>query len=297
MATTVIGTLFEAWKKRALLSEELYHLGQTTAPGRNQRLAVYMGDNMILTQTRYGHKMFVDSRDMSLSPHLIVDGDWEPWIGKAIATHVAPNSTVVEVGANFGFYTLLFAQWIGQGGRLFSFDANPRVFSLLKKNIEINGFIDTVECYNSLITDKVGQADFHILRSHMGSSSMHDQSEMAGIDSDSVETVSLPTSTLDEMLRDVPHIDFLKIDAEGAEQMILRGAEAILERSPNIKMVLEFDPYIGFESPESAISYLTSLKKMGFQMKFITKKSTLEDVSIDEIMKRGHAELMVGRNI
>ncbi len=99
------------------------------------RQAVYVGNNTALTRTVHGHKMLVDSRDISLTPHLLLDGDWEPWIAKVVRRHVRPGTVAVDVGSNCGFYSLLLAEGVGPTGRLFAFEGNPRMAELTRKNL------------------------------------------------------------------------------------------------------------------------------------------------------------------
>ncbi len=71
------------------------------------RQSVYVGNNMVLTSTLCSQKLYVDTRDVSLSPHIIIDGYWESWVTRAIQRLVKPGMIVVEIGANIGYYTTL----------------------------------------------------------------------------------------------------------------------------------------------------------------------------------------------
>jgi hypothetical protein len=79
------------------------------AAGRDM---IYLGDYTALTRTIYGHKMYVDTRDVSLAPHLLLDGYWEQWITNIFRELVKPGMTVVDVGANFGYYSVLAASLV-----------------------------------------------------------------------------------------------------------------------------------------------------------------------------------------
>src|SRR5579871_4793090 len=67
----------------------------------------YLGDHTLLIQTVFGHVMYVDSRDLSLTPHLFRQGYWELDVTRFFLGVVKPGMRVVEVGANVGYYTLL----------------------------------------------------------------------------------------------------------------------------------------------------------------------------------------------
>jgi hypothetical protein len=115
---------------------------------REARFATYVGNNLALTKTVWGQKMFVDTRDISLAPHLIVDGVWEPWLSNVFARTVKAGMTVVDVGANFGYYTLLAGRQLAGSGEIHSFEPNPGVFDILLKNVSINGLERTAHCHN-----------------------------------------------------------------------------------------------------------------------------------------------------
>lgn len=74
------------------------------------RPIAYLGNNKALTKTVFGHKIVVDTRDMSLAPHILLDGEWEAWIVRVFLTFVKPGMNVIDVGSNVGFYSLLAAE-------------------------------------------------------------------------------------------------------------------------------------------------------------------------------------------
>src|ERR1700687_2781541 len=106
--------------------------------------ATYVGDNRVLLKTANGFKMFVDSRDISIAPHLILDGVWEEWTEAVLRRLIAPGMTVVEAGANFGYFTLIMARAVGVAGKVFSFECDPDLATLARDNVEINGLHKTV---------------------------------------------------------------------------------------------------------------------------------------------------------
>ena len=64
------------------------------------RQAVYVGDHRVLTTTIYGQRLFVDSRDLSLTPQIILGGCWEPGITQAMMSLVKPGMTIIEIGGD-----------------------------------------------------------------------------------------------------------------------------------------------------------------------------------------------------
>lgn len=77
-------------------------LGKRLAPA-----GVYLGDGAVLTRLVSGEVMLLDGRDRSVAPVLIMDGVWEPDVTQVVLRCVRPGMRALDVGANFGYFTLL----------------------------------------------------------------------------------------------------------------------------------------------------------------------------------------------
>lgn len=84
-----------------------------------------------------GHKMFLDSKD---SLRLSIHGIYEPLETELAKKEVKKGNVVLDIGANIGYYTLIFAKLVGEDGKVFAFEPDPTNFALLKKNVEMNGY-------------------------------------------------------------------------------------------------------------------------------------------------------------
>jgi hypothetical protein len=65
----------------------------------------------------FGHKLFVDTRDVSITPHLLLDGLWEPWVTTVIRRIVRPGLRVFDIGADCGYYAVLMADLVCETGQ------------------------------------------------------------------------------------------------------------------------------------------------------------------------------------
>ena len=141
--------------------------------------------------------------------------------------HLAgPGSVVIDVGANFGLYALSAAVYGRPHGWVFAFEPAPNAFALLERNIAENGMGAVVTAKQAAVAATAGRAQFHVGRD-VSFSSLHRTSRLA----DEAETVDVEVVTLDEALAHVQSIDLLKIDVEGGEGDVLRGALEVLRRS------------------------------------------------------------------
>lgn len=251
----------------------------------HQRPMVYLGDNVALTRTTFDHKIYVDTRDISLTPHILLDGYWEMWITKVFMRLVQPGMTVVDIGANIGYYSLIAGTQVGPGGKVISFEANPQVFRLLANSMEINGFLDRAELVNKGVMDKPGELTFYKLANHHGSSGFFIDPATVSQFRDSTEKLAVPCLSLDEYFgaRDL-RLDVVKIDAEGAEPAIIAGATTVLTRNPAIKILMEYTPV-----NRAAVDTLLS---MGFKMWNIGYDATLAPVTVEELDRRADLSMI-----
>jgi FkbM family methyltransferase len=259
------------------------------------RCVCYVGDYTVLTTTVFGHKMFVDSRDVSLSPFIISDGHWELWISNFIRSTLRSGMTAVEIGSNCGYYSVLIADLIGKKGKLFAFDANPRMYELTHKNLEMNGFRERSRVFNKAVSDREGIAKFFVFRDHLGSSSLYDLSVLAEQYGDKAEAIEVETVRLQDAIGEDVVVDFLKIDAEGSERQIFDAAWPLIEKSREIQIVVEYA--VGnFPSMDVATSYLSRFVAEGFLLRQIVPDSKPVLVTIDDLLKLEWGELYLSRS-
>jgi FkbM family methyltransferase len=156
---------------------------------------------------------------------------------KLVASLLKPGMKVVDAGANIGLYSLLAARCVGEGGQIWSFEPSQTTYGLLLDNLALNG-VTSVSAHRLALSDSPGQLT---LRSERGFGDLYrhlDYTEGAKA-GDSVETVSV--ITLDEFAdaQNIQAIDFLKIDVEGGEFCLLKGARRLLSQSPNVIVMFE----------------------------------------------------------
>ena len=105
--------------------------------------SVYLGNDTALCRVLGRYKMYVDTRDVSISSHLMLEGYWEMWVTEAMMRHVQPGMTVLDIGANLGYFTMLLADLVGPSGRVLAFEPNPEMAGRLRRSIGLNGFAPT----------------------------------------------------------------------------------------------------------------------------------------------------------
>lgn len=185
--------------------------------------------------------------------------------------------TVVDIGANIGYYTLLAARAVGKEGKVFSFEPEPQNYSLLTKNIKENKYtnITTVQKAVANSTFPIKLYMDKIPSDHSIGSSFPNQ-----------KFIEVECTTLDRFFRNGQHIDVIKIDAEGAEMAILQGMSKVLSANPTVIIFTELNPEKLAHAGYSARDYYRALISLGFKPRLINEKSQhLETASFLRLMK------------
>lgn len=141
----------------------------------------------------------------------------------ALRRLVTEGSVAYDVGANVGFYTLALARLVGPSGKVFAFEPEARNAHLLRRHVELNR-LRQVTIVQAAVSAEYGLAGF---------SGDREQGHL-----DAAGGYLVPTLSLDEFVaRGYPMPDFVKMDVEGAETMVLDGAASILSRRQTSWMI------------------------------------------------------------
>lgn len=249
----------------------------------------FLGADVAMTRLSDGHHIFVDPHDRTVGSHLIAHGYWEQWIHQTVCRLVSPGDRIVEVGANLGYYTIAMAVMAGPTGRVIAFEGNPRLCRLMRRTMEFNGYIDRVDIRNQAATASAGPLSFSISRTNSGGGHAAAYPGWAPPDMEQIEVDGV---RLDDVIDG--EIDFLRMDAEGSEPLILRGAERLL-RNPKLTVVMEWDVFqmSGRASVPELVEWLVG---MGYQFWRIEHDATVSPVSKELLPTIGACDVVMSRN-
>ena len=208
-----------------------------------QGAPIFLGDR-VLALTHRGHIIYLVPSDVDLTPSILLHGHWEPHVEKAVTNSLRPGDTVIDVGANVGYHTLAMASAVGPNGTVHAFEANPEVMRLLRATMFVNGFSSwlgtgRVNLYEKAVLDKPGNVMLASAPGHFGSG--HVINNARSYHPAYSTRVEVPATALDLAIEDcVGTVDLIHMDIEGSEPLALRGARALIERSPGIKIIMEW---------------------------------------------------------
>ena len=223
---------------------------------------------LLLTRARsrvvddvHGHRMLVDDRD---SMGLSIDPCFEPLETQFCTETVAPGAVVVDVGANIGYYTLLFAKRAGASGRVFAFEPDSENFRLLRENVNMNGY-SNVTLTRAAVSDAAGELTLY----RNASNRMDHRTYHPG---EGWENAPVAALRLDDYFRDAGRVDFIKMDIQGSEPRALAGMGGLLADNPAVVLVTEFWPFGLRRAGHDPADFLARLAGLGFAFRRIDER-------------------------
>lgn len=175
---------------------------------------------------------------------------------------LSPGNVALDVGANAGGYALLFGQWVGKDGKVFAFEPAPQTYSGLCRHIELNALARIVTPVQAAVSDNSATAEFRAVGSH-GMNRL----VVAKEDTGRASIVKVPTMTLDQFCaRENILPDLIKIDVEGFELAVLRGAREVIKAcGPRLSLFIELHPTIWREIGITKEDVIEELDRQGLE--------------------------------
>lgn len=211
---------------------------------------IYLGNNTVLCNVLGRYKMYVDSSDLGISPHLIMSGFWESWLSLLFAQIIKPGDVCMDIGANFGYYSILMSELAGDRGRTISVEANPNTAYHLKNTSFLNG--GRFDVVQAAISDKKGEVVLTVTEKHIGGATIK-KNELTE------SPVAVPAITIDELVeqKKLSSVNVMKIDVEGVEPWVFMGMTETLKRNPDIQLIIEYSPSL-YEDAKGFTEFLMS---------------------------------------
>jgi len=163
-------------------------------------------------------------------------GSYEPLEIRFFRSMLKPGDTALDIGANFGLYTILAAKQVGREGRVLAFEPNPNSLRYLRLNILLNRQ-SRIEVVPVALSNEEGETEFICVS--QGAYSALKVGETPGTTS----AITVRQTTLDAIAaaESLYLVDFVKMDVEGAELLVLQGGEEFFSRIPRPLVMCEFN--------------------------------------------------------
>lgn len=221
-------------------------------------------------------KMFVDPSEPVVSKSIFLYKKWEQFESRLFSESVSKGNIVLDIGAHIGWYSLMASACVGKTGIVYAFEPEPNSFNILSKNVNLNG-IQNVILVNKALSDSSGSKELFVNLYKNGPSNY----QMWRVSNE--ESISIDTVSLDEYLED-KHVDVIKMDVEGCEVKVLRGAEDVLSENPQLRIFSEYWPEGIKRAGDSPEEYIDIISDHGFCIRKMDGKK-LRKISYSEALK------------
>lgn len=267
--------------------------GRAVGPARPA--PILLGDR-VLAWTRRGQRIYLVPQDVDMTPHILLHGTWEAHVEQTLLRFARPGSVVIDLGSNVGYYTIALCSAVEPSGRVYAFEPHPQLMRLLQATLFVNGLLHLIELHACAASDGPGNLILASSPDHYGSGNISPSQPDAGYAADYCERVEVPAVTLDAALGDrVASVDLMHLDIEGAEPLALRGAQSLIERSPNLKIVTEWS--VGMMAARANVGdFVAWLDGLGFRFWRIDRQTAeLSSVPRDAVAGLPHGDLLLSR--
>ena len=255
------------------------------------RLYAYLDPQTAMTSLHDGQLIFVDPLDEQLTPSIVAYGMWERWIEVVVRRLLRPGHRVIDVGANVGYYTLVMSSLIGPTGRLDAFEASPRMARLLRRTVGASGRGEFVTVHEVIVADRPGTMHLNFTERYGGAGNVAENGWTFG---DDTQTVEREAVRLDDLFSDEV-VDFIRIDTEGSEVLILQGALELLARSPSVKLCVEW--YVNMMAARGDVARLVAqLEGLGFRFWRIDPQG-LVPLTPAEALQQPPCDVLIARTL
>jgi FkbM family methyltransferase len=180
-------------------------------------------------------------------------GLFEPAESHLLAELLKPGDTFVDVGAHIGWFTTIASRCVGEAGQVIAVEPYPQNAKALRANLELNS------CENVLVIDAA-------LGSQEGKLTLSEGTSSGGVTALEWTTrrglIEVPMSTLDELAAEIDAVALIKIDVEGWEADVLKGASSTLSRTGSV--LIEINKTNLAKAKSSAEELFEALRSAGF---------------------------------
>lgn len=259
----------------------------------------YVGSGKVLVRTTFGAKLLVPGDDLTLMPDLVCDGIYDAPFAAYLRRSLSAGQVAYDVGANVGLFTLLMAWQVGPTGHVTAWEPEPRNLTFLRENVALNYADRWVDVRDAGVGETHDQVALHRVSRFQGNHSIvpFEGAEVGlAVAVEESDTVPIRLEPLDDHVGRHPEVALVKVDVEGAEAQVLRGARRLLASGAVTRLSLEVNrPRAGAEW-EPLVDELRALHAAGWTFATIREDGTTDDLALDRLVAEGRfSQVLVER--
>ncbi len=206
---------------------------------------------------------------------MLAEGAFETVEMRFVENFLKPGMTVIDIGAHHGFYTLLASKQVGAAGKVYAFEPSPRERKRLKRHLRLNKCAN-VQIEGLALGSENGEADLFVVE---GAEDYCNSLRAPMVEAET-RKIAVTVTTLDDYLsrNAIPRVDFIKLDVEGAELGVLRGAEKLLSKAPRPVLLVEVYDIRTAPWGYAAKDIVGFLAGMGYQWYRLLERGAVETI-------------------
>lgn len=242
-----------------------------------------------LVETKREFPILVNINDTYLGNYLMQNGGYPTHLDKYYELFLKPGSTILDIGAEYGYHTVLFARKAGKFSTIYSVEPRADNVKIAKLNMNLNK-IDNIIMLNKVLYSQNG---VHYLKALPSSSGWHLIIAKNAPKPDSKKAIQpVKTHQLDSLARNVFGVNLMRINGHGTEIEIIKGAKSIIEKSPNIGIFLYWNKKAisSYGDPEEIVRQLADI---GFSFWFVNESGILKLISAAELLKLSGGDIII----
>jgi FkbM family methyltransferase len=216
-----------------------------------------------------------------LTPTLRKGQRWEPDVTDLLRRLLRPGMTVVDAGANIGYLSVQASKLVGPTGRVFCVEADPANVSILRTNLWRNG------CTNAKVLPAAAWSE----RAELNLSVIPEGGACTQVSPGPPQGSTVAAYRLDEMIDG--RVDYLKVDCEGTDHLVLRGATGLFRANPRLLATVEFVPDHDSHTGHTPDDILGTYREMGLKPYRVSARGHLRPTNYAQVSSSGSDEELV----
>lgn len=244
----------------------------------------------IKIKTSYKKRLTISALDSGMVTPFFSRGNYERREIDLLKQLIKPGMITADVGAHVGYYSLFLSGLVGNQGKVYSFEPDSYNYSLLQKNVKRNK-AQNIVTVKMAVCNTVNSKPFYINDNNFGD---HKLLRFADHSLTRAQS-SVQTTSLDSYFnKHGNRLDFVKIDVQGSEPLVLKGMKNIFGANKNFVMLMEFEPRFLLENRFDPKKFFQQLSKYNFNITAIGQSHVVKDVrQYSEISHIFHEENFV----
>ncbi len=247
----------------------------------------------ILVKTKYDFPILVKSEDQLEGKILIEDGIYNEHLSRVIRRIAKKGDICIDIGAGYGYHTILMSKLVEDDGKVYSYEAIPNIYNLLNYSIGMN-YLHNVYKFNKLLYSQNTEAFLETYQKYSTLSSTFQSAKKAKEKEDNL--IKLNATTLDSLLPNLSNVTLIKMDTNGSELAVIKGAKDIISRSPDLSIILPWNSTKFSNYGDIYPRLIDNFLNAKFEFWLINHDGSLKLVQKDQLLTLNGSDILITKH-